>query len=75
MLFSVSANAYDAKDMKKFYSEDGYPTAAQCAGCHQQIYNEWASSNHAYASISPMFHKFEQAYCSSCIIVNLFFKI
>jgi nitrate/TMAO reductase-like tetraheme cytochrome c subunit len=61
MLFSVSAHAYDAKDMKKFYSEDGYPTAAQCAGCHQQIYNEWASSNHAYASISPMFHKFEQA--------------
>jgi cytochrome c553 len=55
-----AAQAYDAKDMKQFYSEDSYPTAAQCAGCHQQIYNEWASSNHAYASISPMFHKFEQ---------------
>ena len=37
-----------------------YPAAAECAKCHQQIYDEWASSSHAYASISPMFHKFEQ---------------
>ena len=44
-----------------FYADESYPSASQCAGCHQQIYNEWASSNHAYASISPMFHKFEQA--------------
>lgn len=43
------------------FSEDGYPSASKCAACHQQIYDEWASSNHAYASISPMFHKFEQA--------------
>jgi len=42
-------------------SESSYPNAGQCAECHEQIYNEWASSNHAYASISPMFHKFEQA--------------
>ena len=42
------------------FAESNYPTAAQCAACHQQIYREWASSNHAYASISPMFHKFEQ---------------
>lgn len=41
-------------------SKDSYPSASQCATCHQQIYQEWASSNHAYASISPMFHKFEQ---------------
>ena len=39
-----------------------YPTAAQCGECHKQIYEEWASSNHAYASISPMFHKFEQKF-------------
>ena len=39
-----------------------YPTAAQCGGCHKQIYEEWASSNHAYASISPMFHAFEQKF-------------
>ena len=43
-----------------YLDEQNYPSAAQCANCHQQIYNEWASSNHAYASISPMFHKFEQ---------------
>jgi hypothetical protein len=46
---------------EKYYAEKSYPSASQCADCHQQIYNEWASSNHAYASISPMFHKFEQA--------------
>ena len=39
-----------------------YPTAAQCGGCHKQIYDEWSSSQHAYASISPMFHKFEQRF-------------
>ena len=42
------------------FAEDNYPSASQCAVCHKQIYKEWASSNHAYASISPMFHKFEQ---------------
>ncbi|MBI3708048.1 MAG: cytochrome C [Proteobacteria bacterium] len=42
-------------------AETSYPSASQCAVCHRQIYNEWSSSNHAYASISPMFHKFEQA--------------
>ncbi|MEX2615014.1 MAG: multiheme c-type cytochrome [Alphaproteobacteria bacterium] len=45
----------------EMFAEDNYPSASQCAVCHQQIYKEWASSNHAYASISPMFHKFEQA--------------
>jgi hypothetical protein len=39
-----------------------YPTAAQCGECHKQIYDEWSSSNHAYASISPMFHAFEQKF-------------
>jgi Cytochrome c554 and c-prime len=39
-----------------------YPTAAQCGQCHKQIYDEWSSSQHAYASISPMFHKFEQKF-------------
>ena len=39
-----------------------YPTAAQCGECHKQSYEEWSSSNHAYASISPMFHKFEQKF-------------
>ena len=39
-----------------------YPTAQQCGECHKQIYEEWSSSNHAYASISPMFHQFEQKF-------------
>ncbi len=39
-----------------------YPTAATCGECHKQIYKEWSSSQHAYASISPMFHKFEQKF-------------
>ncbi len=42
--------------------ESLYPTAAQCGKCHEQIYDEWSSSQHAYASISPMFHKFEQKF-------------
>lgn len=28
--------------------ESLYPTAAQCGECHQQIYEEWASSAHAF---------------------------
>ena len=44
------------------YDESLYPTAAQCGECHEQIYYEWSSSQHAYASISPMFHKFEQKF-------------
>jgi hypothetical protein len=39
-----------------------YPTAQQCGECHKQIYDEWASSQHAYASISPMFARFEQKF-------------
>ena len=39
-----------------------YPTASQCGECHKEIYEEWSSSNHAYASISPMFHAFEQKF-------------
>ena len=61
------SNAGKSEIGKEFYSEASYPSASQCASCHQQIYNEWASSNHAYASISPMFHKFEQA-------VNAYFQ-
>jgi hypothetical protein len=42
------------------FAKTQYPSAAECAGCHKQIYDEWRASNHAYASISPVFHKFEQ---------------
>ncbi len=44
----------------KVLEEDRYPSASKCGSCHQQIYDEWRVSNHAYAGISPMFHKFEQ---------------
>jgi hypothetical protein len=43
----------------ELYSRSPFPSATECAQCHQQIYDEWASSSHAYASISPMFHAFE----------------
>lgn len=42
------------------FEETLYPSAKKCAECHEQIYEEWASSSHAYSAISPMFHKFEQ---------------
>ena len=44
----------------KVMEDDKYPSASKCKSCHAQIYDEWRSSNHAYAGISPMFHKFEQ---------------
>lgn len=46
---------------RALYERDPFPSATQCAGCHPKVFWEWAASNHAYASISPMFHKFEQA--------------
>ena len=36
------------------------PSAAACRTCHEKIYDEWSISSHAYAAVSPMFHKFEQ---------------
>ena len=53
------------KDAEQLHAEviaaaGGYPTAADCGKCHQQVYFEWSISNHAYASLSPMFNKFEQ---------------
>lgn len=44
----------------KVFSKSAYPSASECAPCHQLIYDEWRVSNHAYAAISPMFNKFEQ---------------
>jgi cytochrome c553 len=52
--------AGDADPHAKVYAENRYPSAAVCATCHPQQYDEWRYSAHAYASISPMFHKFEQ---------------
>ena len=41
------------------FSRSAFPSAVECATCHEQIFDEWASSSHAYASVSPMFHCFE----------------
>ena len=41
------------------FSSTLFPSATECAKCHQQIYDEWAISGHAYAAVSPMFHRFE----------------
>src|ERR1041385_8588089 len=59
-LSTMPANAEEKDPHAELLAEGSYPTAAQCGACHTQIYREWSSSSHAYASISPMFHKFEQ---------------
>ncbi len=41
------------------FSRTAYPSATACASCHQQIFDEWAASSHAYAAVSPMFNAFE----------------
>ena len=49
----------DADPHLEIYSRDSFPSARDCKVCHEQIFEEWAGSSHAYASISPMFHVFE----------------
>jgi len=44
----------------QFEPESLYPSAQTCRKCHEKIYEEWSVSSHAYAMVSPMFHKFEQ---------------
>jgi hypothetical protein len=44
----------------QFVPDSLYPAAAACRACHEKIYDEWSVSSHAYAAVSPMFHKFEQ---------------
>ncbi len=43
------------------FADTLYPSALRCAKCHQKIYDEWRVSAHAYAAVSPMFQRFEQA--------------
>jgi hypothetical protein len=42
------------------FTKNAYPSARECAVCHEDIYHEWSMSAHAYAAVSPMFNKFEQ---------------
>ncbi|MGL4514905.1 MAG: multiheme c-type cytochrome [Lacipirellulaceae bacterium] len=44
----------------ELFAKDCYPSAASCAECHKSIYDDWSISNHAYAFVSPMFHRFEE---------------
>jgi len=53
--------AHAAKAHADVFAESSYPSALECAKCHNDIFEEWRSSSHAYSSISPVFHKFEQA--------------
>ena len=58
--FNQPAPSKDGKDPHlDVFSKTAFPSAQECATCHQQIYDEWAISSHAYAAVSPMFHRFE----------------
>ena len=43
------------------WTETCYPSAESCRKCHPSQYEEWRASGHAYATISPMYQRFEQA--------------
>ncbi|NJL28715.1 MAG: hypothetical protein HC897_12900 [Thermoanaerobaculia bacterium] len=60
-IFSLAEPVPGAVEHAELLAEDLYPSASKCATCHAAQYEEWRGSSHAYASISPMFHKFEQA--------------
>lgn len=45
---------------RELFAKNNYPSAQQCATCHQRIYDEWSVSSHAYAMVSPMYHRFEE---------------
>ena len=60
---NTSGKKSDEKATKshcEFLAESQFPSAQACAKCHEKIYDEWSVSSHAYAMVSPMFHKFEQ---------------
>jgi hypothetical protein len=44
----------------ELFAKNNYPSARECAQCHEEIYNDWSISAHAYAAVSPMYNKFEQ---------------
>ena len=43
------------------WTENCYPSAESCRTCHPSQYEEWRASGHAYATVSPMFNRFDQA--------------
>ena len=38
------------------FAGDPFPSAEKCRNCHPGHYREWASSQHAYAQLSPVFN-------------------
>ncbi len=55
------AGVAEGEDPHAILAAEGcYPSAKVCAKCHEKIFHEWSASSHAYAFVSPMFHKFEQ---------------
>ncbi len=58
---SDSGDADSADPHEALWTENCYPSAETCRKCHPGQYEEWRASGHAYAAISPMFHRFEQA--------------
>jgi nitrate/TMAO reductase-like tetraheme cytochrome c subunit len=50
----------DKNPHAKIDADDLYPSAKVCGECHPNQYKQWSLSSHAYASLSPMFNKFEQ---------------
>jgi hypothetical protein len=58
-VLSVPADDCGPDPHADVFRDTPFPSATECAKCHQQIYEEWAVSNHAYAGMSPMFHRFE----------------
>jgi hypothetical protein len=58
---AIGADGRTVDPHAEVFAHDLYPSAAKCAQCHKKIYDEWRVSSHAYAAVSPMFQKFEQA--------------
>ncbi|MEL6106522.1 MAG: multiheme c-type cytochrome [Planctomycetota bacterium] len=59
---SIRTVSPDEKDPHEdLWTEDCYPSAETCRQCHPVQYEQWRASGHAYASVSPMFNRFEQS--------------
>lgn len=43
------------------YVESKYPSAKECGACHPLHFNEWSTSPHAYAEMSPVFNTMQAA--------------
>jgi hypothetical protein len=59
-VFPAPAKPGDVDPHLALYAKNAYPSARECAVCHEEIYEQWSISAHAYAAVSPMFNKFEQ---------------